>query len=433
MVQDAFADEATWRSCPDRDDAELLRWFRAVLANDALDLIRSLDGRRRITVTGEEQRPTRPRLVSYSALEDAADSREDNADLFVLAVEDPQLEALELADEREHIAHVLGAALEVADARTARLLRARLEDELPAAIALREGWSKAQYERRVTTAYKQLTRLIARIESGPHCSEIRTLLRARSGPLLSNDARHAIDTHIASCLTCKAFERTLPQRLRERIGALLPWPVPGFLIKFLSRGGATDAAIGGGGGGATAVSMFASGGAKMAALACAGLALGGGCIGTVAAVTHHSRPHHHPRAATATAALPAGAANTTASLASPITTSTRLAEPTHAAPSPSSAAAARLRSQRAAARRRAAVRHARQLAARRRAAAVRSGGEGEFGPQSTTAPAPTAAAPQAAPAVTPTPAPAPRTSQPAPAKTPAPTTSSFHDEFTPAG
>lgn len=404
LVQDAFADPAVWASCPvDATDSHLDAWFRRVLHNDAIDHVRSVVGRepdRRAS----ELRPAKRRVVSLTLLLDSSDPAP------ALGSPDPALEAVEREDERRHVASIVGAALEDADPETARLLRARLAEEAPAAIALREGWTRTIYERRLTAAKRQLATLIAHIEADTHCAEVRALLRSHVGELLTSQARQAVEDHLLNCIACRAFKVTVTQRVRRKIAALFPWPLPAVLTRVIGRDPVTsDLATAGGG---AAAAGLLGGGAKLAMIACSSVIAAGGCIGLIATRDHDRRPEAAQRTngSTTPASRPA-------------------LSPSIGAPKALSASNAAIT-----ARQRAAAREtARARAARRRAATRQQSGEGEFGPQTAAPTRPTPAAPTR-PSTSPpiaAPAQANRPSQSVGPATPAPTASSFQNEFTP--
>lgn len=406
VVQDAFADPAVWANCPaDATDQDLGAWFRRVVHNDAIDRLRSLRGRE----PRSSSLRTRHRVISLNQMIEGADRR-----LARLGSPDPELAAVEREDERRHVARVVGAALEKADPETASLLRARLAKESPASIALRNGWTRTIYERRLTAAKRRLATLIAHVEADTHCAEVRALLCNYAGELLTHHARQAVDDHLLNCVNCKAFKvTTAGQRARRKIAGLFPWPMPAFLTRILGRDPITSD-LAGAGGGAAAVGLLGGGGTKLAMVACGSVIAAGGCIGIVATRDDHRPPT--PTKTTAVGTLPA-----TERPAAPLA---------RRSPSTASPAAATI-----AARQRAAAREAaRARAARRREAARQQSGEGEFGPQTATPTTPTPATtrqqpiapPVAAPAQSSTPAQAP-----APKKTAPEPASSFQNEFSP--
>jgi DNA-directed RNA polymerase specialized sigma24 family protein len=404
LVQDAFADPDVWAKCPaDATDAHLSAWFRRVIHYDAIDHIREVVGRDPDRGSSDLL-PAKRRVVSLTELVDSSEPAP------ALASPDPALEAVEREDERRHVARIVGVALEDADPETARLLRARLAEEAPAAIAQREGWTRTIYERRLTAAKRQLAALIAHIEADTHCAEVRALLRAHVGELLTSSARQAVDDHLLNCIACKAFKVTVTQRVRRKIAALFPWPAPAVLTRIIGRDPITSD-LASAGGGAAAVGLL-GGGAKLALIACSGVIAAGGCIGLIATRDHDRRPE--PAQRTTGSTTSAG----TATL-SPRTGQSKA----HGASTSVTTA-----SQHAAARD-----AARARAARRRAASREPSGEGEFGPQTAAPSNPTPAAPTEQPSAPPVAAPA-RSSPPAQLSAPkqsAAPGSTFQNEFTP--
>lgn len=415
IVHEAFANANVWRSCPETaSDDELRAWFRRVLHNDAIDVTRHVARRRQaateipienVSFTSPDPLSRRNGAINLDASRVAA------------AGEDRGLSDVAERDERARELAMIEAGLAAADPETARLLRARLDEQTPAQINLREGWSRRMYEYRITAAHRRLASLIAQMESDSHCSGVRALLRQRSDELLAPATKQAIDEHVFDCLACRAFRLSVRDRARRRIAALFPWPVPGFVLRFLGREVpvAETAAGAGAGGGLLAAGLFSGG--QLAAIACSGVVAAAGCIGLVTFTrspepTRSATISSRPSAPTAAAAPPAASVGTRPATGATIAGQQQR---THAA---------QQRAERRAKERAAARERARARAARR---ASRSGGEGEFGPQpGAPAPRPT---PPAAAAAAPTPAPTP-TPTPAPAPEP-PSSSNFQNEFTP--
>src|SRR3954447_1947626 len=233
---------------PTTHEAELLPWLRTVVKHEAF-AVRKSSGR--VAIADDEE---------IAAL-DASAWTDDQAECY---------ERLRVGAE----------AMSGLKPHEIRCLLLKAEGLSYQEICEATGWTYTKVNRCITEGRKAFLNRVARIESGAECERLAPLISKAADGEASAEEMRSVRPHLKGCLACKATLREY-RAAPTRLAGLVPPVVAlaggggkvGLLGRLLDRfGGMGDAA-----------------GAKVAAVAAAGVVLAGGSAAGIDAL-HHDAP-----------------------------------------------------------------------------------------------------------------------------------------------